>query len=569
MQIYDVEVRHFRGIEQCHATFKDSSRVLCLIGPGDSTKSTILDAIEYVLCPNWFIPLDDSDFTNADVLKEITIDVTIGPVSGDLLSDAKFGLYLRGWSTKDQAIHDEPAEEDIRVLTIRLRVDRNLTPEWLVVTDRGPEGIRISYRDRQRFRVSRIGANADSELSWSRGSALLRLTQDTDDAEQILLDATRKVRETCELHNVEDLNTSIAAAKQGAESLGVNLSSLRVDIDPRSLRANAATLSLHNDKVPARRLGLGTRRLLAIGAQLQAMEQGAIVLVDEIEHALEPHRIKHLIRTLTKRIGAGSGQIVMTSHSPSTLEELGAAPVHVVRSSQLTTFLTKVGATAQGTVRAIPEAFLSPRVIVCEGPTEVGLLRSYEKLVLSARSQSFALHGVLPVDGAGSSAPKRASDLRGHGYDVCLLADADKCAEWNPSEATLVAVGVEVVIWGDKCCTEKRIIDDLPDAEALFGLVKVAREGGIPEQSILDALNSGLDAEKLADIDEIATYQDVSALRQAIYRASTSRDRAWFKTVSRGETLGDFIFSTVFQRIENSDFHMKLKTLEEWALGGE
>lgn len=204
MQIYHIAIRHFRGIEQCQGTFKD--RVVCLIGPGDSTKSTILDAIEYVLCPNWFIPLDDSDFTDGDVSKAITIDVTVGPVPNDLRLEGKFGMHLRDWSPTTQIIHDDAAEheEDAPVLTIRLKVDRNLTPEWLVVTDRSPEGIRISYRDRQRFRVSRIGVNADSELSWTRGSALLRLTRDTDDAEQILLDAMRKVRETCKLNGVED-----------------------------------------------------------------------------------------------------------------------------------------------------------------------------------------------------------------------------------------------------------------------------------------------------------------------------------------------------------------------------
>ncbi len=565
MQIYHVAIHHFRGIEHCEAILK--GHVVCLIGPGDSTKSSILDAVEYVLCPNWFIPLDDSDFTNADISKEIIIDVTAGPVPDGLLSEAKYGLHLRGWNAKDHAVRDEPAEDDIRVLTIRLKVDRSLTPEWLVVTDRSPGGLRISYRDRQRFCVSRIGVNADNELSWTRGSALLRLTQDTDNAELILLDATRKVREGCKLNSVEDLNTSIDATKKGAETLGLAVPSLRVDIDPRSLRANAATLSLHNDKVPARRLGLGSRRLLAIGAQLQAMEEGAIVLVDEIEHALEPHRIKHLIRTLAKRVGAGNGQMIMTSHSPATLEELGAEPLRVVRNTQLTTFVTRINIGAQGTVRDVPEAFLSPRVIVCEGPTEVGLLRSYERLVLSARSRSFALHGVLPVDGGGSSAPKRASDLREHGYDVCLFADSDKCAEWNPSEATLGAYGIKVVIWDGKCCTEKRIIDDLPDPRALLGFVKVAMDAGIADQSILSALNAGLDAETLTDVNDIATYQDVSVLKEAIYKACTSKGKAWFKSVSRGESLGDFVFSTALKQMENGDFQKKLKMLEGWALG--
>lgn len=49
MQIYHIAIQHFRGIEHCQATLEN--RVVCLIGPGDSTESTILDAIEYVLCP--------------------------------------------------------------------------------------------------------------------------------------------------------------------------------------------------------------------------------------------------------------------------------------------------------------------------------------------------------------------------------------------------------------------------------------------------------------------------------------------------------------------------------------
>lgn len=566
MQIHHVAIHHFRGIESCQAIFKN--RVVCLIGPGDSTKSTILDAIEYVLCPNWFIPLDDSDFTNTDSSKEIHIDATVGPVPDDLLSDTKYGLHVRGWSLTENIIHDDDAEyaEDVRVLTIRLKVGQDLTPEWLVVTDRTPEGVRISYRDRQRFRVVRIGANIDNELSWTRGSALLRLTEDTRNAEQLLLNASRKLRGISDLASVGDFETSIKATKQGAESLGLALPSLRVDVDPRSLRPNAATLSLHNDKIPARRLGLGTRRLLATGAQLQAMQEGAIVLIDEIEHALEPHRIKHLIRTLAKLSGAGNGQVIMTSHSPAALEELGAQPLYVVRSTQLTTSVKPVDLDAQGTVRAIPEAFLSPRLIVCEGPTEVGLLRSYEKLILSDKSQSFALHGVLPVDGGGSSAPRRASDLAEHGYDTCLFVDSDKCAEWNPSKNRLTTAGIQVVAWDGNCCTEKRLIDDLPDATALSRLAQGVVEAGIQEQAVLGAINARLPDMKLVSLGDIIAYQDLARLRQAIYKASVADERGWFKTVTAGEKLGDFVFSNVFSQMASTDFYKKLQTVEDWVL---
>jgi len=564
MQIYHIAIQHFRGIEQCSATLKD--RVVCLIGPGDSTKSTILDAIEYALCPNWFIPLDDSDFTNTDISKDIVIDVTIGPVPDDLLSEAKFGLHLRGFDLRNATIHDEPEEQDVRVLTIRVKINRDLTPEWFVVTDRDSDGIRISNRDRQRFRVVRIGAHIDNELSWARGSALLSLTEDTRNVQQLLLGATRKLRSTSGLNGINDFDASVDATKTGAQNLGLALASLCVDIDPKSLRTNAGTLSLHNGKVPARRLGMGTRRLLAIGAQLQAMQKGTIVLIDEIEHALEPHRIKHLTRTLMTRIRDGTGQMIITSHSPAALEELGAAPLHVVQSSEFETVIRSVNASAQGTVRAIPAAFLSPRVIVCEGPTEVGLLRSYEKHILSARSESLALHGTLTADGGGSTAPRRASDLQKHGYDVCLFADSDTLTEWNPSKESLVTAGIDVITWADGCCTEKRVIDDLPNGSSLFSLVEAVVSTGIQKQSVLDAVNASLDDGKLSDLDDIPNYGNASALKRAICKAALSDGKAWFKTVGGGEVLGDFIFSSVFPQMESTDFFAKLKAVEVWIL---
>jgi predicted ATP-dependent endonuclease of OLD family len=44
MQIRNLQVKNFRGIKEFNWTI--DSPVICLIGPGDSTKTTILDAIE-------------------------------------------------------------------------------------------------------------------------------------------------------------------------------------------------------------------------------------------------------------------------------------------------------------------------------------------------------------------------------------------------------------------------------------------------------------------------------------------------------------------------------------------
>jgi predicted ATP-dependent endonuclease of OLD family len=46
MQIRNVQIQRFRGIKSLDWCV--DGQIICLIGPGDSTKSTILSAIDYV-----------------------------------------------------------------------------------------------------------------------------------------------------------------------------------------------------------------------------------------------------------------------------------------------------------------------------------------------------------------------------------------------------------------------------------------------------------------------------------------------------------------------------------------
>ena len=153
MRVYYLAIKNFRGIKSAKIILEHP--LICLVGAGDTTKTTILDAIEYALSPNWFIPLNDSDFTNCDFSKEISIEATVGPVPEELKSDNKLGLHLRGWDHDKHQLIDGPEESaHTRVVTIKLTIDSTLAPEWSVVTEGDPEGKYISYRDRQRFGVS-------------------------------------------------------------------------------------------------------------------------------------------------------------------------------------------------------------------------------------------------------------------------------------------------------------------------------------------------------------------------------------------------------------------------------
>ncbi|WP_374109393.1 ATP-dependent endonuclease [Anaeromyxobacter sp. SG17] len=77
VRLYRVEIERFRGIR--HLRWSPGGGVACLVGPGDSGKTTILDAIDLLLAPRWNAAFDDSDFLGADTSQPISITGVLGP----------------------------------------------------------------------------------------------------------------------------------------------------------------------------------------------------------------------------------------------------------------------------------------------------------------------------------------------------------------------------------------------------------------------------------------------------------------------------------------------------------
>ena len=61
MKIRKIDVLNFRGIKHLEWKLPDQ-QVFCLIGKGDSAKTTILEAIRCTFSPQWNLPFNDSDF---------------------------------------------------------------------------------------------------------------------------------------------------------------------------------------------------------------------------------------------------------------------------------------------------------------------------------------------------------------------------------------------------------------------------------------------------------------------------------------------------------------------------
>src|SRR3982074_587545 len=108
---------------------------------------------------------------------------------------------------------------------------------------------------------------------------------------------------------------------------------------------------------------------------------------------------------------------------------LSADQLIVLRRSEDGHGATNVGSKAgiQGTIRAFPESFLASSVIVCEGESEVGLLRGVDQFRTSEGSISMTAIGASLVDANGcDNLYKRANAFRNLGYRTTVVRDDDK-----------------------------------------------------------------------------------------------------------------------------------------------
>ncbi len=554
-------VERFRGI--CFLDWTIGSKCVCLVGPGDSTKSTVLDAVELVLSPYQQVTFSDADFHNCDVSEPIVITATVGDLPERLKSDTKYGMFLRGWSPT-QELHDEPEDVDETVISIELRVDSSLEPVWNVVCDRS-EPKQIGARDRELLGMVRLGDHVERHLAWGRGSALSRITAGATGIGALLAEAGRITRDALPLRQLPDLAEVAARAEYLAREAGVSVSShFGPGLDSSTFAPSSAQLVLHDGPVPLRRSGLGTRRLTALALQRQVASGGGVVLVDELEHGLEPHRLRHLVRLLkSDAVAPGAGatsQLIVTTHSPVAVEEFSAGDLQIVRSEHGMTRIMRVPEELQGLARGAAEAFLARKVLVCEGKTEVGLCRALDDWWTTDQGKEpFSCLGVVPVEGGGrTNAPGKAIDFARLGYGVAFLGDSD--AELQPPATELEANGIKAVLWADNLAIEERVALDLP-WEGVRQVAELAMEanGCLPVRDQV-AQRVGLRAADLPPVP--AQWAESSALREAI--GAVTKTLGCFKRIDLGEMLGKIVVRYLSQ-IAERDLARKIGELRLWA----
>jgi len=566
VKIRRIEIKNFRGVKELDWSLPNAD-IFCLIGKGDSSKSTILEAIRYAFYPQWNLTLSDSDFHQCMVAESIVIEVTIGALSEAFCSLDKYGQYLRGWDSTALKLSDEPEDHLESVLTVRLTVDKDLEPKWIVVCDRHPDGVLFKQGDRNKVSVGLIGAYSEKQLSWATGTALAKLTE-AQSLNELLATASRTARASLDANRPVSLKNFDAAAKKSqdiAKLLGVPVSdAYKAHLDLASINLKVGGLALHDGDIPLRQLGLGSRRMLLCGIQKMGLEEGHITLFDEVEFGLEPHRITRLIKHVRED---QRGQYFLTTHSPTVLRELTVKELYVVHNKGGVVQITSAAKDGleqlevQGKIRSSTEAFLAKKVVICEGATEVGFVRGFDDHQVGKGKDPLSYHGVELLDARGAKNIKGlAKAFKALGYEVSVLADADSPENFSQAdEAELVKLGVPVVAWDNKLSLEERAMQDLPWSAVLASVRLAQAEFACP---VRDQVYSRLVA-KIELAQEVGKWVESENLRTAIGLAAKKSE--WFKNISKGDRW----FSAASPNFEDREFakkdlSVKLNKLWTW-----
>lgn len=536
MRLRHLSIRNFRGIGALDWAIPDKT-IVSLAGRGDASKSTILEAMRRLFHPYWNLAFDDADFHQCDPANAIKIEAILCNLPDAFKDLEKYGQLLVGWNAATQARINDPGEGLEDALRVRLAVDGDLEPKWTVFKNDGDEGILFKASDREKVGVSLIGAGMDRHLTWSRGSILSQLT-DADDITSSLAGAARAAKAALEARRQEDLGEfdAVASIAQAtARALGVHVASAyNAHLDTDAINVRIAGLALHDGVMPLRQLGLGSKRMLTTGLQRQAQRTPHITLFDEVEAGLEPHRIARLLKHLSADT---TGQYFLTTHSPVVLREFTVGELHIVHRNggQVNVIAAAKRGLAdsiQGKIRSFAEAFLAPKIVVCEGATEVGLLRGLDEFwIANGNRETLAYRGVAAIDAGGASKIKAiAEDLKALGYDVSVLADSDEPVQFSDAHAEqLRAAGVTVIKWDGALSVEERVFSDLPWAGVMASF-HTARNMAGDDRRILDQVETqygqGFDR-------NFAAWGETEQLRVALGKAAKVSD--WFKSQSRGQ----------------------------------
>jgi putative ATP-dependent endonuclease of OLD family len=492
MRVRRLWIQNFRGIRTLDWRIPPDQRLIALVGPGDSGKSTILEAVHYLLGDRWNIPFADTDFYQANVESPLRIAALVMDIPADLKKDSAFGLWLSGVDAGGD-LYQDPADGYEPALVVHLEVDASLEPTWSVRRADGSTHY-LTASQRRAFSTFKVDDRTDAQLRWSRNSPLGRLSAKDGSERGALAAASRAAQSAIAEQEQSSLNDLATSVQERANRIGGgSFSDIKAGLDT-SRSAMGAALALYEGVVPLTSYGLGSRRLASLAIQQMAAGGRSVAVVDEIESGLEPHRA---VRLLSYLLGDESyAQVFVTTHSPVVVEQATIENLATVqnRDGEITvTTLGGAGEVVQRLRRTRPSSLLARRVIVAEGKTEHGLLLQlldvFDEIRGDLGQSTSAGEGVAVQDSTGGSeVPPRAHALASLGFTVAAFCDNDDRAVDGPLADAELA-GVTAIRWEAGHSTETQVCSQLEE-EGLTSFLELAVRRRNSASTVLDDLKA-------------------------------------------------------------------------------
>jgi len=449
-----------------------------------------------------------------------------------------------------------------------MTVAKELEPSWEVVSYNGVEPSLIKANDRGKLNVFAVSDYTDRHFSLNKGNPLYNLymqlkgdaIQDTDNA---VLDVVRAARVAFDDKIGDQFDAVINKVKEAAEKLGITLNEMKAMLDHRDIAINENKVSIHEDGIPFRLKGKGSKRLLSLAIQLSLTQPSGVILIDEVEQGLEPDRVQHLVNVLSQYTDK---QIIITTHSSNVIVEIPCTSLFIMRQGRDS--LLHVEEPLQGSIRKNPEAFFARKVLVCEGATEVGICRAINKHRIDAGITSAACLGVRFADGGGNNQTDYAEGFNALSFPTMMFCDSDETIV-NNKKQSIRDRGIRVVDCQDGYAIEEQVFHDLPSA-AIKEMVSIAIQKVLDEnpsksseeveRSLFESTNSRM-RNKMASMNQWCDNV-TDDLRQAL--GGSAKKNEWYKRQDYGEKMGECILKHYAQLNAASRLKKEIDEVSSW-----
>ncbi len=394
MYLKSIKIKNFRKIKEADCFFNPGLNLI--IGPNDSGKTAIIDAIRFVLrqVVDDYARISEEDFNEKN--QEMTIDIVFSFDDCDknklIQEPAIFAEYLS---------FTEENKPELRIWYIIKNNEQDIKfPEFKVGSVKDV-AVDMDARCRENLKVVYLRPlrDAENELKAKQGSRISKILRNHSDivtAEDKLIQLLRNFKDASEEFfnsgegkNIrEEIDRLLKIFDEQA-----NLQNKNIKFGPTekldSCLKTLEKLALYYDNLP--RPGLGTLNMIFIAAELlhlNTQKAPKLILVEEIEAHLHPQRQLKIIKALQEESKKGI-QMILSTHSPNLASVIEVERLNICYDGQIyslaknRTELEGKNYSYLGRFLDVTKAnlFFAQGVILVEGTTEQLLIPEFAKIL--------------------------------------------------------------------------------------------------------------------------------------------------------------------------------------------